>query len=158
MMSWVLHAFGRFLGTDHYLQILFLTYTSPQTFFSNSIFCKNFFFHFLIATIPIFQEIFSYFKICYLPNTDWPLFSAQIMLIYTKFKCFNLLLFFYFSFGDFLISYLTSLLTYFLPHHVCKQFILSFSPCKQSFSKFLKPPSRNMMVRPFLMIYWRTDA
>ena len=42
---------------------------------------------------PFFQEIFSYFQICYLRNTEWPLFSAKVVLIFMLMIHFVALLF-----------------------------------------------------------------
>ena len=48
---------------------------------------------------PFLQEIFSYFQICYLRNTEWPLFRAQIVLIFMLTLHFVALLFL-FQFGN----------------------------------------------------------
>ena len=99
-----------------------------------------------------FQEIFSYFQICYLLDTEWPLFSAQIVLMFILmlrfvtlfFFCFRLVRMFLNIFPDFFVKY------FFLPYHVCKQFVLFFFRlCKQLFSMLLipLPPENN---DPFL--------
>ena len=53
---------------------------------------------------------------------------------------------------------LTFLQTFFLPYHVCKQFILYFWTLKKKFSKFLIPPSRKIMARPLRCSYHARKA
>ena len=58
--------------------------SAPQTFFFQHHLRANNFFPFFNchSRISFLQEIFSYFQICYLLKTEWPLFSAQSVLIF----------------------------------------------------------------------------
>ena len=90
---------------------------------------------------PFFQEIFSYFQICYLLNdTEWPIFNAYIMLIFIlRLHTY----YFYFSFGHnvFLLSYLTSLqLFFFHPIKFVNILFCLFRPCNNFFQYISYPP------------------
>ena len=93
---------------------------------------------------PIFREIFSYFQICYLRNTEWPLFSAKIVLIFMLMLHFVTLLFLF----QFLVIIFFNILPdfsaniFFLLYHVCKQFILSFQTLQTIFVNISHTPSK----------------
>ena len=56
---------------------------SANIFFQHHLRANNFFpFFNCHSRISFLQEIFSYFQICYLLKTEWPLFSAQSVLIF----------------------------------------------------------------------------
>ena len=73
-----------FFFNMHVSANFFLTYTSPQTFFFQYHLRANNSFPFFNchSRISFLQEILSYFQICYSLNTEWPLFSAQSVLIF----------------------------------------------------------------------------
>ena len=67
---------------------------SANIFFQHHLRANNFFpFFNCHSRISFLQEIFSYFQICYLLKTEWPLFSAQSVSIFILMPQFVILFF-----------------------------------------------------------------
>ena len=124
---------------------------SANIFFQHHLRANNFFpFFNCHSRISFLQEIFSYFQICYLLKTEWPLFNAQSVSIFILMPQFVILFFISVLVEIFLISYLTSLQTFFLTLSRLQTIYFLFSdPENNFFLTFLMiiPALQKKMVR-----------
>ena len=109
---------------------------SANIFFQHHLRANNFF-HFLTATVEshFFKKYLAIFRFNnYLLKTEWPLFSAQSVLIFILMPQFVTLFFISVLVETFLISYLTSLQTFFFnPITFTNNLFSLFRPWKQFF-------------------------
>ena len=104
---------------------------SANIFFQHHLRANNFFpFFNCHSRISFLQEIFSYFQICYLLKTEWPLFSAQSVLIFILMPQFVILFF---------ISVFVEIFFNILPDFSPKIFFLTLSRLQTIYFLFSDP-------------------
>ena len=115
---------------------------SANIFFQHHLRAKNFFpFFNCHGRISFLQEIFSYFQICYLLKTEWPLFSAQSVSIFILMPQFVILFF---------ISVLVEMFFNILPDFSPNIFFLTLSRLQTIYFLFSDPVKQFFLT--FLMI------
>ena len=139
-----------FFFNMHVSANFFLTYTSPQTFFFQYHLRANNSFPFFNchSRISFLQEILSYFQICYLLNTEWPLFNAQSVLIFILIPQFVTLFFIpvlVVIFFNILPEFSANI--FFNPITFTNNLFSLFRPWKQFFNGFHTCPSEKLIVR-----------